>query len=154
MKTKKLFPLKTALRVFCFISCVLFFYKSFSNEAWITSRNKEELEQIINSQKKQEELKVFCELQIRKKKVPWACYEWIQKRPSSEKEFFLSYFNEKCGEFSRGLKNFRQIKKILQQKNLSDFCRKKVRRQKNRLKYKMRDRPFSEIRRWHLTEGF
>ena len=151
---KKLFLKKQILwylpPLFCFSPLVF----SFSSKQWITSRNIDELEQIVQEQKKTKELKLFCQLQLNKKRVPWACYEWIKKKPKTEKKIFLSYFNEKCSESSVYLKNPEKIRKILQQKNLSAFCRTRVRKQKKVIEYQLRDQLPSNIFKWYFTEEF
>lgn len=127
---------------------------SSSSEQWITSRNIYELEQMIQEQKIKKELQLLCQLQLNKKVVPWACYEWIRKKPKEKNKFFLSYLNEKCAEFSIFLKTTEIIKKILQQKNLSAFCRQIIAKQKNVIEYQLRDHSPANILKWYFTEEF
>lgn len=142
---------------FWFLSAVFYLLPSsfsYSNEQWITSRNIYELEKIVQIQKRKKKLKILCQLQLNKKIIPWACYEWLKKKPREKKKFFLSYLNEKCAEFSIYLKTSQEIKRILQQKNLSRFCRKTINKRKSIIEYRLRDRPPSDILNWYFTEDF
>ena len=120
----------------------------------MAARNPTELKQLIRVQKIKTELKTLCLLQLQKKAVPYTCYEWLTHLSSKEKTLPMQYLDERCQEFSIYLKTPVKIKKILQNRNLSPFCRKKVRQQKRLVEYQLRDSPTSNLFMWYLTEDF
>ena len=133
-----------------------FFYLSFSqaNEQWMAARNLKEFKQIIQKQERGKELKTLCFLQLQKKQVPYSCYEWLAPGALKETALPLQYLNENCERSSVHLKSLLKIKKILQQKSLSSFCRKKIKWQKKRIEYQLRDYPLSDIFTWYFKEDF
>ena len=118
----------------------------------MASRNPKELTQLIQSQETKKELKILCLLQLQKKSVPYGCYEWLTHNPSKKKTLPIQYLNEKCLEFSIYLKSPMDIKKILQNQNLSPFCRKIINQQKKLIKYKLRDSSVDDIFTWYFKE--
>lgn len=118
----------------------------------MASRNPKELTQLIQIQEKEKELKILCVLQLQKKSVPYSCYEWMTHKFSIKKNLFLQYLNEKCLEFLSHLKTPTEIKKILQSKSLSTFCRKTIHQQKEIIEYKLRDSSVPDIFTWYFKE--
>lgn len=116
------------------------------------ANNLSELHQLIKNQKKSENLKLLCFFQLKKKKIPVACYERMKETFLDEQKQFLAYLNEKCKEFSVFLKNPQKITQILNSKYLSPFCRKTVRQQKKMIEYQLRDH--IHIFKRYLEEGF
>lgn len=116
------------------------------------AQNLRELHQIIKNQKEYEKLKMFCQLQLKKKIIPVACYEWIKINPLQQKKQSLAFLDEKCKEFSAHLRNPLKMIEILYSKHLSPFCRKIISQQKKMIEYQLRDHSFIFNR--YLEEGF
>ena len=118
----------------------------------MASRDSKELTRLIQSQETKRELKTLCFLQLQKKYVPYSCYEWLILASPEKTSLPLQYLNEKCLESSGFLKKPEEIKRILQNQNLSPFCRKIINQQKTSIEYKLRDSSVSDIFTWYFKE--
>ena len=125
---------------------------TFANEQWMEVHNLKEFNLLIKRQETQKELKILCFLQLENKTIPYSCYEWLKYK--KRKTLPLQYLNEKCQEFSVYLKKPKKIKELLKKGTLSPFCHKKVREQKKRIEYQLRDQSISKIFTWYFIEDF
>lgn len=130
----------------------LLVFSSSAQEEWMKAQNLKELQKIIKNQKERTELKVLCRLQLQKKIIPVACYEWIKVKPFPSQKPARAFLDEKCKEFSSSLRNPEKIIEILYSKHLSLFCRKTISQQKKMIEYQLRDHTF--IFKKYLEEGF
>ena len=126
----------------------------FANEQWMNTRHLTDLKSLIKKQEIKQELKTLCFLQLNKQIIPYSCYEWIKYKKPKRKRLCLQYLNEKCQEFSIHLKNPEKIQEILKKQILSPACYKRVREQKRRIEYQLRDHSLSDIFKWYFIEDF
>ena len=135
---------------------LLYGFSVYSNELWMKAGNLEQFNQIIHDKQQQNYLKISCRIQLRKNKIPWACYEWIHQKKSSikTKQNLISYFNEKCQTALINLNASKQILKALQNQHLSQFCRKILQEKKQTIEYQLRDRAPELLFNWYFKKEF
>ena len=135
---------------------LLYGFSAYSNELWIKARNLEQLNQMTYNKQEQEYLKISCQIQLQKNKIPWACYEWIHQKKAEEKikQSLIPYFNEKCQISPTDLNALKQIHKALQSQHLSWFCRKILQEKKQIIEYQLRDMAPELLFNWYFKKEF
>ena len=151
-----------------FLWCAVFFpAKATGPERWMQATSQKALQQEIQKEQLEKKQRTLCLLQIKKKQVPYSCYEWSSrffipkkgratKAPSRifldsirSKQAFLNYLNEKCQSFAPNLKDLQKISFILKIKAIHPFCRKQVKKQKQIREYQLRDESPEKLLKWH-----
>ena len=108
---------------------------------WLKAKNLNALRRIIKKQEREKELKMLCLRQLTKKHIPHYCYEWLKSKKPTNKKELIQYFDENCLKAGLYPKNPENIKNILSRSGLSPLCRKKIKQEKEKNEYRLRDGP-------------
>ena len=123
-------------------------------ENLLATQNLQEFEHYVRQNQKQELLKTTCFLQLQKRKIPTACYEWFSQTSLFPQKELLNYLDEKCLEFAVSLKHLKELTPIIMNPHISPTCRNKIQKIKNILIYQLRDSSPEIILHWHLKKKF
>ena len=123
-------------------------------EVLMRARSLEELQIMIKKTKTEKQLKTSCLLQLKSKKVPIFCYQWLKNQKTSNKSLVLSYLDEKCVENSQSLKNLEHTARISADDSLSLACKNHLKKKKHVLEYQLRDRAPEKLLKWYFKTHF
>ena len=141
---------------FClFLFCFGFFPPGMAYpERWMQATSQKALKKEIKQSEKAEQAKALCLLQLKKQKVPYGCYTYLNllpepnRRAIQKRKAFVAYLNEQCHTWASQVQDLNRINKILQTKGISDFCRQKIKQQKKIREYQLRDADPSYMLKW------
>lgn len=135
---------------FLLVFSLLISKASFASEIWKQAGSLKELQFQAQQAELKKELKMACLFQIKTEKIPNTCYTWLSLQNHSKKNEVKSYLDEKCMRAVSNIKKLPKIKKILNNKHLSNPCRKWTKRQKAILEYQLRDGAAESLFQWYL----
>ena len=141
-----------------YVVCMILFSSAwaYSYENWLKARTVQELDQMMERGRNQEYLKTFCLLQLRKNKIPGACYQWmVQKKLVKERKSHLfSYLDERCQVALLKEPSLKSVNQALKIHELSSFCRKNLEKRREIMEYRLRDSAPSQLFHWYLKKEF
>ncbi len=115
------------------------------------TKNLPELHKMVKNLKTEKQLKTNCLLQLKNKKVPFFCYQWLNNQKSNKRQFVISYLDEKCIESLKYLKNLKIITKMIAEKSLTVTCKNQLKKKRQVLEYQLRDKHPEEVLKWYLN---
>lgn len=114
-------------------------------------KNLPELHKMVKNLKTEKQLKTNCLLQLKNKKVPIFCYQWLKNKKSNKIQFVISYLDEKCIESLKFLKNLKIITQMMAEKSLTSICKNQLKKKKQILEYQLRDHHPEKVLKWYLN---
>ncbi len=141
--------------VFFIIGSALFNFELLASDKLIASKNFYEFYQNLKKQKTKKRLEISCFFQLENKKVPYSCYELVEREysPRGKKSAFR-YLNEKCQDFSAHLQQIKRITFMMKNEYLSVFCLEQLKKRKTVLEYQIRDRSGRYFFDWYFKKDF